>query len=110
MKIAKFKGPSEFEIQSKIMNALPSLLGDGFIVRGEYKYHNCIFDIAIFNAGKRNLICTIEVKKRVGNQNGKNATINQLNKYQRRTGKPCILVTDKNVDQVLMAVKNRFTA
>lgn len=91
----------EFEVQARLFSELPKILGDGFIVRPEVSFNGCRFDLAIFEAESRNLVCVIEVKRRAGNKPGKLSTQRQISKYQMATGKPCILVHDKNIDQFL---------
>ena len=63
MKIAKERRPSEFETQAKALHTLREILGDNYIVAGEYDYRGCRFDIAIFKADSRDLVCTIEIKR-----------------------------------------------
>lgn len=108
MKTTKERHLSEFEIQSYLFHQLTNVLGTGYIVRGEVTHGSCRFDLAIFDAHSRKLLCTLETKKRHGNKNSKWSTINQISKYQTATGKPCILVTDKNMYSIVSAVRARL--
>ncbi len=101
MKVAKNPKVMEFEVQARLFAELPKILGEGFIVRPEVSYNGCRFDLAVFESVSRNLVCVIEVKRRAGNKPGKLKTQKQISKYQAATGKPCILVHDKNIDQFL---------
>jgi hypothetical protein len=89
VKIAKERHKTEFEIQAEAMRLLEDALGPNYIVRGEYSYHGCRFDLAIFRADSRDLVCTVEIKKRGGKKHAK-----QTNRYHWATGKPCVLLTE----------------
>lgn len=99
--IAKNKRLSEFEIQAKALALLKDVLGDEYIIRGEYNYRGCRFDLAIFKAATRELICTIEIKKRTNRTGRKLTTIRQIHRYEAATRKPCILLHEGNLDQVV---------
>jgi hypothetical protein len=105
MKIAVERARSEFEIQAEAIALLKEALGPGYI-RGEYTYRQCRFDVAIFKAESRDLVCTIEIKKR----GGVNKHHRQTNKYHRATGKPCVLLTEATMHGAIGALKTRLAA
>lgn len=108
MKLAKDRKLTEFEVQAEAMELLRDVLGNRFIIRGEYAYQNCRFDLAIFDANTRNLICTIELKQKT-NRPGRNLqTRRQIRKYESVTGKPCILLHEGNLYQAVRRLKDRF--
>jgi hypothetical protein len=104
MKIAKSKKKSEFELQAEAMILLKASLGDSYIVRGEYVYRRCRFDLAIFRVADRELICTIEIKPRGGMKKHHK----QINRYHRATGKPCVLLNEDNMYAAIAALKAHF--
>lgn len=106
MKIAIERAKSEFEIQAEAIALLKEALGPAYIVRGEYTYGRCRFDVAIFKAESRDLVCTIEIKKR----GGVNKHHKQTNKYHRATGKPCVLLTESTMRFAIGALKTRLSA
>ena len=106
IKIAKERPQSEYEIQREAHSLLTEALGVAYIVRGEYAYGGCIFDLAIFNAETRDLVCTVEIKRKKYNRKAR--TVAQTNKYHRRTGKPCILLTDKTMRGAIAYLKNNL--
>lgn len=106
MKIAIEKAKTEFEIQSEAIALLKEALGPSYIVRGEYTYRRCRFDVAIFKADSRDLVCTIEIKKR----GGVNKHHKQTNKYHRATGKPCVLLTEATMLGAIGALRTRLAA
>lgn len=110
IKIAKDRKPSEYELQREAHTLLIDALGDHFIVRGEYTYGGCKFDLAVFNAETRDLICTIEIKRKIGGPNKKHAAIKQTNKYHRRTDKPCILLTEGSMHSAIAYLKKNLTS
>lgn len=105
MKIAVERARSEFEIQAEAIALLKEALGPAYLVRGEYTYRRCRFDVAIFNAESRDLVCTIEIKKR----GGVNKHHKQTNKYHRATGKPCVLLTEATMRGAIGALKTRLS-
>lgn len=109
MKIAKNKALTEFEVQALALSLLRDALGEEYIVRGEYHYRGCRFDLAIFCAESRDLICTIEVKKRVNRTGRKASTRAQIRKYEAATGRPCVLLHEGNVHGVVAALRGRIS-
>lgn len=109
VKMSKKLGPSEYEIQREAHTLLSEALGENYIVRGEYTHRGCRFDLAIFLAKTSELVCTIEIKRRRGNQNGKLKTRRQTTKYYRATNKPCILLTDKTMHSAIAALKKQLS-
>lgn len=104
MKIAINRPKSEFEIQAEAIALLVETLGPSYIVRGEYTYRGCRFDIAIFRAEDRELVCTLEIKKR----GGMNRHHRQVNKYSRATNKPCVLLNEQTLRQSIDTIKRRL--
>ena len=106
MKIAVNKPKSEFEIQAEAIVMLKDALGPSYIVRGEYTYRGCRFDIAVFHAKSRDLVCTIEIKKRGGQKkHGKQTT-----RYHRATNKPCVLLTQHTMRHAIGVLKMRLSS
>ena len=106
VKIAVNRPKTEFEVQSEAIALLKDALGPSYIVRGEYSYRGCRFDIAIFHSDSRDLVCTIEVKKRGGQRkHGKQTT-----RYHRATNKPCVLLTQHTMHQAIGALKARLSS
>jgi hypothetical protein len=109
LKIAKDKALSEFEVQALALSSLKEALGDGYIVRGEYSYQGCRFDLAIFDIKTRELICTIEIKKYTKNRGEKRQAARQARNYEVTTGRPCILLHEGNLQSMVAAVRARMT-
>ena len=110
MQISKTPKTSEFEVQAKLFHGLREILGDRYLVKGEVTYNGCRFDLAIFDAETRVLICTLEVKGSI-RKPGKRARVQrQLSRYRIATGTDCILVSAGNADAVLSALRARFSA
>jgi RecB family endonuclease NucS len=105
MKIAKNKPKSEFEVQAEAISLLKEALGEDYIVRGEYSYRNCRFDIAVFRSDSRDLVCTVEIKRRGGMRKNHK----QINRYFRATNKPCILLTEHTMHFAIDALKTRLS-
>jgi len=105
MKIAIERAKTEFEIQAEAVALLKDALGPSYIVRGEYSYRGCRFDVAIFKTESRDLVCTIEIKKRGGMRKHHR----QLNKYHRATGLPCVLLTEHTMKSAIGALKTRLS-
>lgn len=109
LKIAIDRKQSEFEIQADALRLLAETLGPDYIVRGEYTYRGCRFDIAIFRADTRDLVCTIEVKKDCSKGwTRKRSTIRQTTKYQRATGRPCIALNEATMHSAIALLKKRL--
>jgi len=106
MKIALERPKSEFEVQAEAITLLKEVLGEKYIVRGEYAIKRLRFDIAIFRSEDRELVCTIEIKKSGGTRKHQK----QLSKYYWATGKPCILLTQHTMHSAVRALKNRLGA
>lgn len=106
MKIAIERAKSEFEIQAEAIALLKEALGPNYIVREEYTYARCRFDVAVFKADDRELVCTIEIKKR----GGVNKHHKQTNRYHRATGRPCVLLTEATMYAAIGAIKTRLAA
>jgi len=104
MKIGKDRPKSEFEVQSEAIELLKNALGDDYIVRGEYAYRGCRFDIAVFRSSDRELVCTIEVKKRGGMRKHHQ----QVNRYFRATNKPCVLLNEHTMRFAIGQLKTRL--
>lgn len=104
IKIAIDRPKSEHEIHAEAVTLLKEALGAAYIVRAEYTFRNCRFDIAVFRADDRELVCTIEIKKR----GGVNKHHKQTNRYQRATGKPCVLLTEATMRVAIGALKTRL--
>lgn len=108
MKIAKDAKISEFEVQAKLFYGLREILGDRYLVKGEVTYNGCRFDLAIFHAETRSLICTLEVKGSMRKPGKRPRVQRQLARYRIATGKDCILVSARNADAILAALRARF--
>jgi|SRR6185369_12211867 len=106
IKIAVDRPKSEHEIQAEAVALLKEALGSAYIVRAEYTYRDCRFDIAIFRADDREMVCTIEVKKR----GGVNKHHKQTNRYHRATGRPCVLLTEATMRGAIGALKTRLAS
>lgn len=81
---------SEFEVQALAYSILRKNLYPNYLVRGEYKFQTCRFDIAIFKAHKNSdpeLKVVLEVKK-----NSKSKTTSQGERYTSVAGVPCIYI------------------
>lgn len=81
---------SEFEVQALAYGILRKNLYPDYLVRGEYKFEKCRFDIAIFKAHPEKepeLRLVIEVKK---NPNGYTTT--QGSRYSDAAGVPCLYI------------------
>jgi hypothetical protein len=81
---------SEFEVQALAYGILRKNLYPNYLVRGEYKFETCRFDIAIFKANKDSeptLKVVLEVKK-----SPKGKTTSQGERYTSVAGVPCIYI------------------
>lgn len=81
---------SEFEVQALAYSILRKNLYPDYLVRGEYKFEKCRFDIAIFKAHKEKepeLKLVLEVKRSpIG------YTTAQGSRYSEATGVPCLYI------------------
>jgi len=110
LKIAVEKSKSEFEIQAEAYRLLSEALGEKYLVRGEYTYRGCRFDLAIFDAASRDLICTIEIKRtKTKGWTRKASHVRQTTRYQRATGKPCLLLNEATMRSAVQQIKARLT-
>lgn len=103
MKVAEKRHRTEFEVQADAYFMLKEALGDGYRVHAEYTYNGCRFDLAVFDAQTRDLICTLEIKKKVPKKHRE--TREQIRRYECATGKPSILVTDNSLRHVIAHLK-----
>lgn len=95
---------SEFEVQALAYGILRKNLYPNYLVRGEYKFETCRFDIAIFKAHpdkEPELKVVLEIKK-----SPKGHSISQGERYESAAGVPCVYIRGgEEAYQVLQKVK-----
>jgi len=81
---------SEFEVQALAYSILRKNLYPNYLVRGEYKFEKCRFDIAVFKANQGiepTLKVVLEVKK-----SPTGTTTSQGTRYSEAAGVPCVYI------------------